>query len=56
MKHSHMFVCAGLGGLTVLLATLGAGPVAFVPAAGCAAMCVHMIWAMVRDGHHQTAA
>jgi uncharacterized membrane protein len=50
MNHSHIWICISLGALTVLLATLGAGLVAFVPAAGCAVMCIHMIWTMVRGG------
>ena len=48
MNHSHIWVCVALGALTAVFATLGAGPVAFVPAAGCAAMCIHMVWTMVR--------
>ena len=48
MNHSHVWLCVALGALTVVFATLGAGPVAFVPAAGCAAMCIHMAWTMVR--------
>jgi hypothetical protein len=48
MKHSHMWLCAAFASLTIVLAALGAGVLAFIPAAGCAVMCVTMVWTMVR--------
>ena len=56
MNHSHIWICISLGALTALLATLGAGLVAFVPAAGCAVMCIHMIWTMIRGGESSSQA
>jgi hypothetical protein len=53
MKHSH-WLCGVLGALTILLAVLGAGAWALIPAAGCAAACAHMVWTMVRTGPHRT--
>jgi hypothetical protein len=52
MKHSHMWLCGAFAALTVVLAVAGAGAWAFVPAAGCAVMCVTMVWTMVRSAKH----
>lgn len=51
MKRFH-WLCGVFGLLTVLLVILGAGAWALIPAAGCAATCVPMVWGMVRDSHH----
>ena len=50
MKHSH-WLCGVFGLLTVCLVALGAGAWALIPAAGCAATCVLMVWDMVRGGY-----
>jgi len=43
-------MCAVFGLLTVLLVSWAAVFGALIPAAGCAATCVPMIWGMVRVG------
>jgi hypothetical protein len=54
MKHSHMWLCGAFAALTVVLAAAGAGPVAFIPAAGCAVMCIAMVWTMIRGVHNHS--
>jgi hypothetical protein len=49
---SHLWICAGLVGLGIVLVVAGAGSFAFLPALGCAAMMGMMVWMMVR-GHDQ---
>jgi hypothetical protein len=52
MNHlRHMSLCVVFAGLTVLLAVLGAGAWALIPAAGCAVVCGQMVWHMINAGH-----
>jgi hypothetical protein len=53
MKHwHHIAICAGLVAIAIVLITVGAEAVAFVPALGCALMMGLMIWMMVRPHGH----
>jgi H+/Cl- antiporter ClcA len=50
MNHwHHMLICLGLVAVAVVLATVGAGAFAFVPALACGAMMGAMVWMMVRS-------
>ena len=48
----HIAICAGLVAIAIVLVTVGATAVAFVPALGCALMRGLMIWMMVRPHGH----
>jgi hypothetical protein len=49
MKHGkHMYICAGLMALAVVLVLAGANALVFIPALGCALMMGMMVWMMVR--------
>jgi hypothetical protein len=50
MHHSRKYhlMCVGFGILTAVMAALGAGLWALIPAAGCAITCVQMIVGMIR--------
>ena len=58
MKLSHIGLCLGALALAFLLGALGAGWIAFIPAAACAGMCIYMIAGMVRGApdHHELRA
>ncbi len=48
MKHWHMWLCGAFVALAIVLVVAGAGALAFLPALGCAAMMIMMVWMMVR--------
>ena len=48
MNHSHMWLCGAFGALTIVLASVGAGAVALIPAAGCAVTCGMMVWSVIQ--------
>jgi hypothetical protein len=49
---SHLWICAGLVGVGIVLVVVGAGAFAFLPALGCAAMMGMMVWMTVRGQGH----
>ena len=52
MKRWHMYICAGLVVVGIVLVTAGASAFAFIPALGCALMMGMMVWMMLRPGGH----
>jgi len=50
MKGWRMLLCGGLIAAGVVLVAMGAGAVAVISAAGCAAMMRMMVWTMMRSG------
>ena len=50
--RSHLWICAVLVGVGIVLVVAGASSLAFLPALGCAAMMGMMVWMMVRGVGH----
>jgi hypothetical protein len=48
-----MWLCGAFAAVTGVLAVIGAGAWAFIPAAGCAVTCGLMVLSMISGGHHQ---
>jgi hypothetical protein len=46
MKASHLLICVALVAAAAVLVAVGVGAAAFIPAIGCMAMMVGMMWMM----------